>query len=86
MAHVYVLRWGQPDGGANGGYIGALDVWKQDVPMGLLVVDDHGEHLGHRVLDAFDIAAGAGMAGAGGGELVDAEALIDGPGTFRAEL
>ena len=46
---------------------------------------NHGEHQGHGVVDAFDAAAGAGVVGACG-EIVDAEALIEGARESRADL
>ena len=47
----------------------------------MFFVADHGEHEGHRVIDAFDTAVGAGMVGACG-NFVDVEALIESAGEF----
>ena len=58
---------------------------KLDVPFSLLFVPAHGEHQSHRMIDAFDTAVGAGVVGAGG-DLIDAQAFVDGAGTLRAEL
>ena len=46
----------------------------------MFVVADHGEHEGHRVIDAFDTPVGAGMVTCG--NLVDVEALIESAGEF----
>ena len=49
----------------------------------MFFVADHGEHEGHRVIDAFDTAVGAGVIGACG-DFDDAEALIESAGKFGA--
>ena len=42
-AHVDFI-WSEPSGGADGVVIGALDVRKVFVPIGLLFAAHHGEH------------------------------------------
>ena len=66
-AHVYFVG-GKPGGDVDGVVIGALDVRELWVPMFLFY---HGEHEGHRVIDALDTTVGAAMVGACG-NFVDA--------------
>lgn len=82
--HVYSV-WGNPSCGADGAIADALDVRELHVPVGAFCVNHHGEHLSHRVIDALSTAVDAGMVETGG-DLVIAEALVDGVGYFRAEL
>ena len=47
----------------------------------MFFVTDHGEHEGHRVIDALNTAVRAGLVEACGG-FVYAEALVEGAGEF----
>lgn len=49
------------------------------VLVGFEVIDSRGEHEGHRVINAVDTTVGAGKFESGG-DLVNAEALVDGAG------
>lgn len=55
---------GEPCGGADEVAFGALRGRKLHFPVGSLFVDHHGEHLGHRVIDALDTAVGDWMVAA----------------------
>ena len=56
-------------------------MWELNIPVRLLFVADHGEHEGYGVVDARDTAVGARVVGAGG-NIFDAEAVVDGEGRF----
>ena len=83
-ADVYFVR-GDPCSGVDGVVVCALHVWELHVPVVLQFVDHHGKHQGHRIIEALDAAVSSGMVGAGG-DLVNAEALVEGAGKFRAEF
>ena len=83
MIHVHFVG-GKSDGCAEGVVVRALNVWELNVPVSLLFVADHGEHEGHGVVDTFDTAVGARVVGAGG-NLVGAEAVVEGEGKFGAK-
>ena len=83
-ADVYFVG-GEPCSGVDGVVVCALHVWELLVPDGLLFVDHHGEHQGYRMIEALDAAVSAGVVGAGG-DLVNAEALVEGAGKFRSAL
>ena len=51
----------------------------------MFFVTDHGEHEGHRVIDALNTAVRAGLVEACGG-FVYAEALVEGAGEFGEKL
>ena len=51
----------------------------------MLFVADHGEHMGHGVVDTLDTAVGERVVGTGG-SLIDAEAVVEGEGKFGANL
>ena len=51
----------KPGGGVDGIVVGRRNVWQQHVPIVLLFVSDHGEHLGQDMVDALDAAVGAGL-------------------------
>ena len=50
----------------------------------MLFVPDHGEHKGHGVVDTLDTAVGARVVETGG-NLIDAEAVVEGEGKFGAK-
>ena len=79
------LVGGRSGGCADGGVVRSLGVWELNTPVSLLFVADHGEHKGHVVVDTLDTAVGARVVGTGG-NLIDAEALVEGEGTFGAKL
>ena len=83
-ADVYFVG-GEPCSGVDGVVVCALHVWELLVPVGLLFVDHHGKHQGHRMIEALAAAVSAGVVGAGG-YLVCAEALVEGAGKVRAKL
>ena len=83
-SNVYIVG-GEPCSGVDGVVVCALHVWELLVPDGLLFVDHHGEHQGYRMIEALDAAVSAGVVGAGG-DLVNAEALVEGAGKFRSAL
>ena len=55
-----------------------------NIPVCLVFVADHGEHEVHDVVDTRDTAVGAWTVGAGG--TLMAEAVVEGEGTFGANL
>ena len=75
----------KPCGGVYGVVVGRGDVQQQHVPIGLLFVAEHGEHLGQGVVDALDAAVGAGVVGAGV-DLVDPKAVVNGAGKLGSEV
>ena len=83
-SNVYIVG-GEPCSSVDGVVVCALHVWELLVPDGLLFVDHHGEHQGYRMIEALDAAVSAGVVGAGG-DLVNAEALVEGAGKFRSAL
>ena len=78
-ADVYFVG-GEPRRGVDGVVVCALHVWELLVPADLLFVDHHGKNQGHRMIEVLHAAIGAG------GHLVNAEALVEGAGKFRAKL
>ena len=82
--HVYFVG-GKSGGCANGVVVCNLDVWGLNAPVGLLFVADHGEHEGHGVVDALTTAIGVRVVGVGG-HFIDAEAVVEGEGTFGEKL
>lgn len=72
---VYLVT-GQACSDADGVVIGALHIRDLYVPVGLVFVGDHGEHLDPRVIDELDTDVASGMVRAGG-VFVDGEALVD---------
>ena len=80
--HVPFVK-GKSGGCADGVVVCALDVWDLNIPVGLLLVADHGEHEGHSVVGTLDTTVDARVAGADG-NLVDAEAVVEGEGEFGA--
>ena len=83
-AHVNLVEV-KSGGYADGVVVRALDVWESNIPVSLLFVADHGGHKGHDVADTLDTAVGARVVGTGG-SLIDAEAAVEGEGTFGAQL
>ena len=75
----------QPGGGVDGIVVGRRNVWQQHVPIGLLFVSDHGEHLGQDMVGAIDAAVGAGVVGAGV-DLVDPKAVVNGASKLGSEV
>ena len=76
---MHLVR-GKSGGCADGVVVRALDVWRLNIPVSLLFVADHGEHKGHGVVDTLDTAVGTRVVG------IDAEAVVEGEGKFRAKL
>ena len=68
---------GEARGGANRVAIGVFDMGKMDAPVVLVFVTDHGEHLSHSMIDAFDASVTTGLTGARG-ELMYPEQFVDG--------
>ena len=56
-----------------------------NIPVSSLFVADHGEHKGHSVIGTLDAAVGARLVGAGG-NLINAEAVVEGEGKFGEKL
>ena len=83
-AHVHLVG-GKSGGCADGVVARALDLWELNIPGSLLFVADHGEHKGQGVVDTLDTAVGALVVGSGG-NLIDAEAVVEGEGKFGANL
>ena len=83
-AHVHLVG-GKSGGCADGVVVRALDVWELNIPISFLFVANHGEHKGHGVADTLDIAVGARVLGTGG-NLIDAEAVVEGEGKFGEKL
>ena len=75
----------KPGAGVDGIIVGRRNVWQQHVPIGLLFVSDHGEHLGQDMVDALDAAVGAGVVGAGV-DLVGPKALVYGASKLGSEV
>lgn len=61
-AHVDVVGR-QPDGGGDGVVVHKPNVRQVHVPVVLLFVDDHGEHLGHMIRARSIVGGGQGAAG-----------------------
>ena len=70
---------------ANGVIIGVFDVGKVCIPVILVFVADHGEHLRHVVVYAFNATVPARVAGACR-ELVCVQTFVDGCPKLCAEL
>ena len=84
MTHVHFV--GRKSGGcADGVVVRALDVWQLNIPVSLLFVADHGEHEGHGMVNTRDTAVGTRVVGTGG-NLIDAEAVVEGEGEFGPKL
>ena len=79
-AHVDFVG-SEPSGGVDGLVLGALDVRKVDIPIGLVFAAHHGERYSHDVADALDTAVCERMVGACG-NCVDAEIFIESAGEF----
>ena len=60
-------------------------MWQVDVPVVLLFVDDHRQHLSHGVIDALDATVAVGVVGARR-EFSHAEELVQGKRQLGAEL
>ena len=78
---MWIWLGASPVAAFDGIVVGRRNVWQQPVPIGLLFVSDHGEHLGQDVVDALDAAVGAGVVGAGV-DLVDPKGVVDGASEF----
>ena len=76
---------GKAGGCADGVVVRALDVGELNIPVNVLFVAGHVEHEGHGVVDTLDTVVGARVVGAGG-DLIDAEAVVEGEGTLGANL
>ena len=72
-AHVYFVG-GEPGKSVDEVVVGGLDVVQQRVQVVLLLVDAHGQHHGHGVVDVLDAAIGAGVVRTGV-DLVDTKAF-----------
>ena len=75
------LVGGKSGGCADGVVVRALDVWELNIPASLLFIADHGEHKGHGVVGTLNTAVGERVVGTGG-NLIDAEAVVEGEGKF----
>ena len=82
--HVHLVR-SETGGGANRVVVGELDVREMKIPIVLSLVDDHGEHLSHGVVDAFNPTVAVGMVGTCS-DFAHVEALKKGNRQFGAEL
>ena len=76
---------GDPGRSLDGIVVGGFDVREQRVPVVLLLVEAHGYHEGHGVVDALDAAVGEWVVGAGV-DLVDAETFVEGDRELPGEL
>ena len=65
---------GDPGRSVDGVVVGGLDVLHQRVLVVLVLVDIHGQHHGHGVVDVLDAAIGAGVVRTGV-DLVDTKAF-----------
>ena len=83
---LFLIPWrAEKSGGcAEGVAVRVLGVWELISPVRLLFVADHGEHEGYGAVDAPDTAVVARVVGAGG-NLIDAEAVVEGEGKFGAK-
>ena len=82
---VLVAMGVEKSGGCDdGAVVRVVGVWELNIPVRLWFVADHGEHEGYGVVDALDTAVGARVVGAGG-NLIDAEAVVEGEGRFGAK-
>ena len=57
------LIGGQPGGGTDGSVASKFHVWQMNIPVILLFIDDHSEHLSHGVIHALDAAVAVRMMG-----------------------
>ena len=76
---------GEPGQSLDRIVVGGFDVRERRVPIVLLLVEAHGYHEGHGVVDALDAAVGEWVVGAGV-DLVDAETFVEGDGELSGEL
>ena len=76
---------GDPGSSLDRIVVGGFDVREQRVPVVLLLVEAHGYHEGHGVVDALDAAVGEWVVGAGV-DLVDAETFVEGDRELPGEL
>ena len=74
--HVHLIR-SETGCSTNRVVVGELDVGQVEIPIILTFVDDHGEHLSHGVIDAFDPTIAIWMIGAGS-DLAHPEAFEEG--------
>ena len=82
--HMHLIRC-QPGGGADGIVVSKFHVWQVDVPVVLLFVDNHHQHLSHGVVDAPDATVAVGVVGARS-DFSHAEELVHGKRQLGAEL
>ena len=83
-AHVNFVG-GQASGGTDRIAVGELHVRQLRIPIVLVFVDDHNQHLGHRVVNALHTTVTAWMVGAGG-DFSNTTKLIYDVGKLGAEL
>ena len=76
---------GEARGRADGVVVGVFDMKKVDVPVVLMFATNHGEHLCHCMVNAFDAAVTARVVGAGR-EFANAKKLIYGSCQLGTEL
>ena len=65
MSKVDFVR-GEARGCADGVVVRKFDMREVDVPVGLVFVANHGKHMCHSMVYAFNAAVAAGVVGAGG--------------------
>ena len=76
---------GQPGGGTDGIIVNKFHVWQMGIPIILLLVKDHSEHLSHGVIHALDAVVAVRMIGACR-NFAYAEELVDSVRQLGAEL